>query len=73
MDEDEVRSRNDDMMKRFLEGTLNVGSSLTFIRCGETISFELQGREKRKFEQWWHQKGIHVSCDNTMRISLMID
>jgi hypothetical protein len=61
MEEDEqAPKRNEEMMRRFLDGTLNLGSSLSIIRRGQPILFGLRGREKRKYEEWWLEKGIHV-------------
>ena len=61
-DEDEERiSRDELLMKRFLEGKLHVGSSMLIKRAGQKLSFALDGTEAKRMSGWWNARGTHVS------------
>jgi hypothetical protein len=56
-----LERRNIDMMKRFLTGTLNVGSTLSIQRRNQVLQFFLYGKERRRLETYWREHKIHYS------------
>lgn len=54
--------RDEQVMLRFLEGTLNVGPSFTLQRHGKPITFLPKGQERRALMQWYDDHGIEVCC-----------
>lgn len=60
-DESRLITREEKVMKSFLEGKLHLGSSLTIVHYGHPISFTLKGKNDAKLKKWWKSKGVHVS------------
>lgn len=54
-------TRDRQLMKRFLNGNLNIGSSMNIRRNSHKIIFNLKGKEQKKALAWWEKKQIHVS------------
>lgn len=54
-------SRDDQVMQRFLEGTLNVGPSFALQRHGKPVSFVPKGKERHELMQWFEERRIQMS------------
>ena len=54
-------TRDEQAMRRFMAGTLNVSHNMTFQRKGKIVNLFPQADEKQKLDKFFESKKIHVS------------
>lgn len=54
-------TRDEQAMRRFMAGTLNVSHNMTFQRKGKIVNLFPQADEKQKLDKIFESKKIHVS------------
>jgi hypothetical protein len=60
------------LKRRFLDGTLSIGSSMRLVRMNNRVSFTLQGHTRKKLNAWWEKKLVHVSQTQTPSSSIFL-
>lgn len=66
-------TRDEQAMRRFMAGTLNVGHHLTFQRKGMIVNVSPQSGERDIMNRFFDSKGIHVRAAVPWLISYVSD